>query len=243
MLPILIMPDLALEPEEESPHEAMDPEIELDAIRELCDLLPQGRLGRVPLGPWIEIRHPVPPVMQASLAPASLHDCEQFLKLLLRRRANSLGHPQRAELRRFLRTPASSSIATLSPAAATWLLWAMNWRGVSTARQLVSPSLHVPTLLVQWWTSLPTTLCLGPASQLLRVLADCAARSYRIWTRVVKRMRASGGVSLDPRMVRIRFLPLTPDTYSTCEIDLSGAKPSFASLICANLPTNDSIAA
>jgi DNA-binding transcriptional MerR regulator len=246
MLPILIMPDFALEPEEETPHESIETEIELDAIRELCDLLPQaGRSARVPLGPWIEIRHPVPPVTQASDAPASLHACEQLLKLLLRRRADLLGHRRRAELRRFLctTTPASSSIATLSPATVTWLLWAMNWRGISTPRQLVSPSLHAPTLVVQWWTSMPTTLCLGPAPQLLRVLADCAARSYQVWQRVVKRMRAARGVSLDSRMVRIKFMPLTPNTNSMRGIDYAGAKTSFADLVCANLPTNDRFAA
>jgi hypothetical protein len=246
MLPILIMPDFAPQPEEEAPHDAIDAEIELEAIRELCwDLLPQvGRRVRVTLGPWVEIRHPVPVVTQASPAPASLHDCEQFLKLLLRRRADSLGRRQRAELRRFLcvTTPAPSSIATLSPATTTWLLWAMNWRGVSTPRQLVSPPLHAPTLFVQWWTIMPSTLCCGPAAQLLRVLADCAARLYRVWERVVKRMRVSGRDSLDPRMIRITFRPLTPDTNSPCGIEGSGAKPSFTDLVCANLPTNDRIA-
>lgn len=246
MLPILIMPDLAYEPEDENSHEASDIEIELEAIRDLCwDLLPQAdRRTPVSLGPWVEIHHPVPPVTQASPAPASLHDCEQFLKLLLRRRADSIGRRQRVELRRFLRTTtfAPSSIATLSSETATWLLWAMNWRGVSTPRQLVSPPLHAPTLVVQWWTIMPSTLCCGPAAQLLRVLADCAARLYRVWARVIKRMRAAGGDSLDPRMVRIKFTPLTPDTHFTCGVDSSRAKPSFASVVSANLPTNDSIA-
>jgi len=246
MLPILIMPDSAPEPEDETPLESSDAQIERDAIQELwAELLPKGgRRARVPLGPWVELRHVVPSVTQATNAePASLQDCDQFLKLLLRRKADSLGRRLRAELRRFLRTPtpAPSSNATLSPETATWLLWAMSWRGVSTARQLVSPPLHAPTLIVQWWTSMPTTLCFGPAAPLLRVLADCAARLYRVWERLVKRMRASGGDSLDPRMVRIRFTPLMPDTNFGRVIDSSRREQSFASLVCDNLPTSDSI--
>jgi hypothetical protein len=246
MLPILIMPDSAPEPEYATPHAASDIETELEAIRELCwDLLPQaGGSTTVALGPWVEVRHRVPSV-QASPAPASLHDCEQFLKLLLRRRAHLRGRRQRAELRRFLRTTtaAPSSIASLGAETVTWLLWAMNWRGVSTARQLVSAPLHAPTLFVQWWTVMPLTLCGGPAAELLRVLAHCAARSYRIWERVVKTMRASGRDSLDPRIVRIKFTPLTSDTNSMRGIDRAGAKTSFVGWVCANLPTNDSIAA
>jgi len=175
MLPILIMPDAAPESEDETSLEANDAEIELDDIQDLWELSPQaGRRARVPLGPWVELRHPVPPITQSSDAvPASLQDCDQFLKLLLRRKADSLGRRERAELRMVLHAtnPASSSIATLSPETATWLLWAMSWRGVSTPRQLVFPPLHAPTLVVQWWTSTPTTLCFGSAAPLLRVFA------------------------------------------------------------------------
>jgi hypothetical protein len=62
-------------------------------------------------------------------APASLHDCDQFLNLLLRRREQSLARHERAELRQYLRTTtaAPSSIATLRPETATWLLWAMSY--------------------------------------------------------------------------------------------------------------------
>jgi hypothetical protein len=244
MLPVLIMPGSASEPEE-TPREESDAEIELDAIQEFWGLLPQaGRRARVPLGPWIELRHPVPPVTHATNAePASLQDCDQFLKLLLRRKADSLGRGGRSELRRVLRTTglAPSSIAPLNPDTATWLLWAMSWRGVSTIRQLASLPLHAPTLVVQWWTSMPVTLCFGPAAPLLRVLADCAERLYRFWRRTVARRRDSGGDSLDPRMVRIKFTPLMPDANSMCVIDSSWGKPSFASLVCANLPTSDSV--
>jgi hypothetical protein len=246
MLPILIMPDSAPEPEDGTPLEESDTETELYAIWEVWEVSRKaGRRARGPLGPWVELRHPVPSVMHGNeAAPANLQDCDQFLKLLVRRRADTLGRRERAELRRFLRTPtpAPSSIAKLSPETATWLLWAMSWRGVSTASQLVSPPLHAPTLIVQWWTSMPTALCFGPAAPLLRVLADCAARLYRVWERVVKRMRASGGDSLDPRMVRIKFTPLMPDTNFGRVIDSSRGKQSFASLVCDNLPTSDSFA-
>jgi hypothetical protein len=34
----------------------------------------------------------------------------------------------------------------------------MIWRGVSTARQITSPPLHAPTLVIQWWASMPGSL-------------------------------------------------------------------------------------
>ena len=223
MLPILIIPDSAPEPENGTPLEESDAETEFYAMLDVWELSQKacGR-ARAPLGRWVEIRHPVSSVKHGSdAAPSSLQDCDQLLKLLLRRRADLLGRRERAEFRRILRTtsPAPCSVATLSPETATWLLWAMSWRGVSTARQLAAPPLHAPTLVVQWWTSMPGTLCFGPAAQFLRVLADCAARLYRVWERLVKRMRASGGDSLDPRMIRIKFTPLMPDTNSTRVIE------------------------
>jgi hypothetical protein len=108
--------------------------------------------------------------------------------------------------------PLPASVVTLSPGTATWLLWAMSWRGVSTARQIASPPLHAPTLVIQWWASMPGSLCFGPAGNLLRVLGDCAERLYRFWGRVVQRMRASGWYLLNPRLVRIKFKPLPADS-------------------------------
>lgn len=245
MLPILVMPDLAPELADEIPLAASDAEIEMEAIQPLCTLLPQvGRRARIPLGPWVELRHLIPPIQGGNAAPASLQDCDQFLKLLMRRRADSLGRRGRSELRRVLHTTGlgTSSIGTLSPETASWLLWAMSWRGVSTARQLPSPPLHPPTLVIQWWTSMPTTLCFGPAAQLLRVLADCAERLYRYWRRTVAHRRAWGSHSLDPRMVRIKFTPLATETNSTPDIDGSLRKQSFSALACPNLPTSDSFA-
>jgi hypothetical protein len=39
--------------------------------------------------------------------------------------------------------------------------------------------------------SYPGPLCFGPAGTLFQALADCAARLYRFWGRVVERMRAA----------------------------------------------------
>ena len=202
-----------------------------------------GRV-RVRLSRVIEIRHRLPFVTHVNhSAPASLQDCDQFLKVLLRRKADSLGRRERAEIGRVLRTtiPVPVSALTLSPGTATWLLWAMSWRGVSTARQIASPPLHAPTLIIQWWASMPGPLCFGPAGQLLRVLGDCAERLYRFWGRVVQRMRASGWYLLNPRLVRFKFKPLIINLNPIAVMDCSSANPTFASLVCQSLPTMDNI--
>jgi hypothetical protein len=245
MLPILIIPDHATESDEgprleqshSCPKYCFTPSAWKRARRT------GGRI-RVRLGRVIEIRHPLPSVTHAShSAPASLQDCDQLLKLLLRRKADSLGRRERAEIGRVLRTTSSEliSASTLSPATATWLLWAMSWRGVSTARQIASPPLHAPTLVIQWWASMPGSLCFGPAGDLLRVLADCAARLYRFWRRVVERMRASGVYVLNPRLVRIKFSPRILDSNTTAAMGSSIAHQTFASLVCQSLPTTDNI--
>jgi hypothetical protein len=247
MLPILIMPDHATESDE-------GPRLEESYLGPQYCFTPSvwkrprrtGGRVRARLGRVIEIRHPLPSVTHVSnSAPASLHDCDQFLKVLLRRRADSLGRRERAAIGRVLRTtsPVPISALTLSPATATWLLWAMSWRGVSTARQIGSPPLHAPTLVIQWWASMPGSLCFGPAGDLLRVLADCAARLYRFWGRVVQRMRASGGYLLNPRLVRFKFTPLIPDLNPTAVIESLIANQTFASLLCQSLPTMDNIVA
>ncbi len=99
------------------------------------------------------------------------------------------------------------------------------------------------TLVVQWWTSMPASLCFGPAVPLLRALADCAERLYRFWWRIVKRKRDSTRDVLDPRMVRINFTPLMLDTNSKATIEILRGRRSFASLVCGNLTTSDSFAA
>ena len=114
-------------------------------------------------------------------------------------------------------------------------------RLVETDSQIASPPLHAPTLIMQWLASMPGSLCFGPAGQLLRVLADCAARLHRFWGRVVKRMRGSGGYLLNPRMVRFKFTPLISDSNTVVVPGSSNANPTFASLVCESLPTTDNI--
>jgi hypothetical protein len=250
MLPILIMPDSTIESEDEGLLEArqlVTESADLYDFPEIWEVMRQSvRRSRSQLGPWIDIRPRGPPVAQdTDAAPASLQDCDQLLKLLLRRKANSLGRVQRTELRQMMysTTIAPASNATSSPETATWLLWAMSWRGVSTPRQLVSPPLHAPTLVVQWWTSMPTTLCFGPAAPLLRVFADCVERLYRFWWRTVTRKGGSTTDVLDPRMVRIKFTPVNLEMNSAGTTDNLRGKRSFASLVCPNLPRSDTIAA
>jgi hypothetical protein len=250
MLPILIIPDSTIEFEGEGLPEARElvtESADLYDFPELWEVMRQSvRRNRPRLGPWIDIRPRVPPVAQdTDAAPASLRDCDQLLKLLLRRKANSLGRDQRSELRIATNATglAPASITTLSPETATWLLWAMSWRGVSMPRQLVSPPLHAPTLVMQWWTSMPTTLCFGPAAALLRVFADCAERLYRFWWRTITCRRDSVGDALDPRMVRIKFTPVILEKNSAETIGSFTGKTSFAGLVCPNLPASDTIAA
>jgi hypothetical protein len=239
MLPILIMPASAIEPDDESltgPSESVTESAELYDFLELWEVMPQSlRRGRPPLGPWVDIRPRVRLVERDSdAAPASLQDCEQLLKLLLRRKADSLRRRRRIELRSATNATglAPASIRTLSPETATWLLWAMSWRGVSTPRQLVSPPLHAPTLVVQWWTSMPTSLSFGPAAPLLWVFVDCVERLYRFWWRTVTRKGRSAADVLDPRMVRFKFTPVMLKKNFAGTIQNRPGKRSFASLVC-----------
>lgn len=250
MLPILIVPDMVHEFDDEFPLDGSDPETESTDLYEIENLwrsMPQAeKRARVPLRPWVEIRHPIPPVPEhCDAAPASLQDCDRLLKLLLRRKADSLGRRQWKELRRVIQTTdlAPVSVAMLSPETATRLLWAMSWRGVSSARQLVSPPLHPPTLVMQWWTSMPTNLCFGPAAPLLRVFADCVEQLHRFWWRTVTRNRDSTADGLEPRMVRIKFTPVMLETNSAGKFENLSGKKSFARLVCPNLSASDTIAA
>jgi len=53
--------------------------------------------------------------------------------------------------------------------------------------------LHAPTLVIQWWASMPGSLCFGPAGQLLRVLGHCAERLYRFSSAVSDSMDRGTG--------------------------------------------------
>src|SRR5450631_992797 len=184
MLPILIVPEHLCEPAQLRHIDAsyLDPY----ATKPKKWVRPRraGMRVRMRLAPVIEIRHKVPlGVYDNQSAPGSLQDCDQLLKVLLRRKMVSLGRREREEIGRVLQAarPVTVSACTLSGGAATWLLWAMSWRGVGTPRQLSSsPPLHTPTLILSWWASMPGPLCFGPAGTLFQALADCAAKALSV---------------------------------------------------------------
>jgi hypothetical protein len=66
----------------------------------------------------------------------------------------------------------------------------MSWRGVSTARQIASSTLHAPALLLKWWASLPQSLCVARDVLQLRILGG------------------NGAYFLVSRLVAITFEPL-----------------------------------
>jgi hypothetical protein len=153
MLPILIMPDSPTEPEDEILLETGDSATESADLYEIEDLweeMPQeGRRGRTPLGSWVEIRHRIPRIAEGSDSPpARLQDCDQFLKLLLRRKAGSMKRGQREELRRVMHTTGigSETITTLSPETGTWLLWRSEH--ASSARLAAAPCTHAGRSMV-----------------------------------------------------------------------------------------------
>jgi hypothetical protein len=87
--------------------------------------------------------------------------------------------------------------------ALAFLLWETSWRGMSTVRQTSIPALHVQTLTVKWWVSLPEWLRFGSAASLLRVLSSCVENLFRFWQCVVERMKPYEFYFLDPRLVSI----------------------------------------
>jgi len=137
-------------------------------------------------------------------AEASLAECEALLKALIRRKRSELPSAARAELAAIRTRPAGQKHG-LSAVVMTWVLWAMSWYGTSTPQSLFAPILHPPTLLVQWWTAMPTTLRFGPAPELLRALRDCASETYVLWARLAPRLRARRLCALDPKLIRIEF--------------------------------------
>ena len=152
-------------------------------------------------------------VAHANVAESdSLSDCERLLKLLLRRKRRALPVQARHDIHRLLNDGATTEVPTsaLGLDAATWLLWAMSWRGISSPRQLFAEALHPPTLLITWWSKMPALLRFGPPGPLLRALCVAAEKTYRFWLSVTSRMRAMRIYRLDPRLVTIRFATWKP---------------------------------
>jgi hypothetical protein len=133
---------------------------------------------------------------------ASLDECEALLKALIRRKRCELSRAARAELAAIRTRPAGQKHG-LSAAVMTWVLWAMSWYGTSTPHSLFTPILHPPTLLVQWWTAMPTALRFGPARELPYALRDCASETYLLWARLSPRLRARRLCALEPTLLRI----------------------------------------
>ena len=98
-------------------------------------------------------------------APGSLTDCERLLKLLLRRKRDTMLFSAQHEIQRIRTMTPSARVPSslLGRHSATWLLWAMSWRGVSTAQNLFTEALHPPTLLVTWLSRTPAWLRFAPA--------------------------------------------------------------------------------
>jgi hypothetical protein len=145
---------------------------------------------------------------QSKMAPsASLQNCENLIEMLLRRRRLSLPARVRANSTRLLELgyPATLRTAAVHTNAVAWLLWEASWRGMSTARQVGQPPLHVQTLTMKWWNSAPATLRFGPAEYLLRALSEGAANLDQFWRSVVERMKRYGFYFVDPRLVSIEF--------------------------------------
>jgi hypothetical protein len=138
---------------------------------------------------------------------ASLTNCENLIEMLLRRRRLSLPVRVRANSKGLLELghPATVPASAAHSNAVAWLLWEASWRGMSTARQVAELPLHVQTLTVKWWTSMPATLRFGPAEYLLRALSEGAGNVDRFWQSVVGRMRRYGFYFVDPRLVSIEF--------------------------------------
>jgi hypothetical protein len=129
------------------------------------------------------------PVRRSKFAvPASLEHCENLVNLLLARKQLTLPPRTRADIQRllYLTYPVTLPAAGLRADALAYSLWETRWRGVGTVQQMSIPALHVQTLTVKWWVSLPEWLRFGSAAHLLRVLSSCVDNLFRFWQCVVE---------------------------------------------------------
>ena len=152
------------------------------------------------------MRHTLRPVRRSKFAvPARLEHCENLVNVLLARKQLTLPPRTRADIQRllYLTYPVTLPAAGLRADALAYLLWETSWRCVSTVQQMSIPALHVQTLTVKWWVSLPEWLRFGSAAHLLRVLASCVDNLFRFWQCTVERMKPYEFYFLDPRLVSI----------------------------------------
>jgi hypothetical protein len=183
--------------------------IELDERARIIDDLDERRdrwRQRCRLSGVIIMRHALQPVRRSKFAvPASLEHCENLVNVLLARKQLALPPRTRADIQQLLHLtrPVTLPAAGLRSDALACLLWETSWRGMSTVQQTCIPALHVQTLTVKWWISLPEWLRFGSAAHLLRVLSTCVDNLFRFWQCVVERMKPYEFYFLDPRLVSI----------------------------------------
>jgi hypothetical protein len=169
--------------------------IELDGRARINDDLDERRerwRRRCGLSSVIIMRHTLQLVRRSRFAvPASLEHCEKLVDVLLARKQLSLPPRTRADIHRLLHLtyPVTLPAAGLRSDALACLLWETSWRGMSTVKQTSIPALHVQTLTVKWWASMPEWLRFGSAAHLLRVRSCCVDNLFRFWQCVVERMK------------------------------------------------------
>jgi hypothetical protein len=218
MLPILIVPAVRpgkhpdyVEARRIDERDAKREAIELDDRARIIDDLDERRgrwRQRCRLSRVIIMGHTLQPVPRSKFAvPASIEHCENLVNVLLARKQLTLSPRTRADVQRllYLTYPVTLPAAGLRADALAYLLWETSWRGVSTVQQMSIPALHVQTLTVKWWVSLPEWLRFGSAAHLLRVLSSCVDNLFRFWQCVVERMKPYEFYFLDPRLVSIEW--------------------------------------
>lgn len=219
MLPILIPPTPRIKHIDFAEARRIDetdagrPAIELDRDGEIVDDLEERRrrwrrrcgLSKVLLINNASLRSDK---LGANLS-ASVESCEDLVTRQLRRQLQSLPRRAREDIKPLLELsrPATIAAKSINPSAVAWLFSEANWRGLSTLRQVATPSPHIQTLTWKWWTSVPDDLRIGPADRLLESLKERVGNLCRFWECVARRMVIYDFYFLDPRLISIQFEP------------------------------------
>jgi hypothetical protein len=220
MLPILIVPAARrvkqpdyVEARRIDERDAKREAVELDERARIIDDLEERRdrwRRRCQLSPVVMMRHTLEPIRRSKFAvPASFEHCEKLVNVLLARQQVLLPPRTRADIQRLLHWtyPVTLPAAGIRVDALAFLLWETSWRGMSTVQQTSRPALHIQTLTVKWWISLPEWVRFGSAAHLLRILSRCVGNLFRFWQCVVARMTPYDFYFLDPRLVSIDWQP------------------------------------
>jgi hypothetical protein len=193
--------------------DASRPAIELDRDGEIVDDLEERRrrwrrrcgLSKVLLISNASLRSDQLGVNVA----ASVESCEKLVTRQLRRQLQLLPRRAREDIKALLELaqPTTIPAKSINPLAVAWIFSEANWRGLSTPRQVATPSAHIQTLTWKWWTSVADGLRIGPADRLLESLKERVGNIYRFWECVARRMVIYEFYFLDPRLVSIQFEP------------------------------------